>query len=284
MEEDYFRIVRPAEQTLPVVVDVPHAGEWIPDEVLGEMTVGDRVLRRDLDLYVDRLWHRSPEHGATLIASNVSRYVVDLNRAADDVSPQTVQGGTRKEIPGYYHDRGVVWRTTTDGTPVMAKAMTKEAFARRIAAFHTPYHQAIADEIARVKAQFGYCILVDGHSMPSMGRRGHADPGTRRADIVPGNVGGASCARDLTETIVRHFREKGYGVKPNTPYQGGWITRSFGDPANDVHAIQIEVNRDLYMDENSFEIREKGMERLAAACVSVLPHLGELDLERSGAG
>jgi N-formylglutamate amidohydrolase len=275
---DYFRIERPTEQTLPVVVDVPHAGEWIPDAVSDEMTVGDRVLRRDLDLYVDQLWERATEFGATLIASNVSRYVVDLNRAADDVSPETVAGAHRVSRPGYYGDRGVVWRTTTDGISVMASPMTLDAFDRRIALFHTPYHSAIQAELDRVHEQFGYSILVDGHSMPSMGRSGHSDPGARRADIVPGTVDGASCGKALANLVERHFKVQGYDVRPNTPYKGGWITRNFGRPGQDRHAIQIEVNRDLYMNETTFEIKEHGIERLADACVSLLPLLGELEL------
>lgn len=275
----YFEIRRPAEQRIPVLVDVPHAGEWIPDEVMDEMVVGGQTLKRDLDLYVDEIWAETPDFGATLIFSKVSRYVVDLNRADDDVSPKTVQGATRVDAPGYYHDRGVVWRTTTDGTPVMGSAMSREAFERRIATFHTPYHRAIAEEIERIRQQFGFCILVDGHSMPSMGRSGHSDPGARRADIVPGDVDGTSCDPVVTRIIERHFKSAGYSVKTNTPYKGGWITRSFGRPSLGVHAIQIELNRDLYMNEMTFTRRPTPMQLLAQTCVGVLPKLGELKLD-----
>ena len=274
----YFRLIRPTQHTLPVVVDVPHAGEWIPDEVAQEMTVKNQVLKRDLDLYVDQIWQDAPELGATLIASNVSRYVLDLNRANDDVSHKTVKGATEINKPGYYKDRGVVWRTTTDGTPVMASAMTQEAFARRIATFHTPYHQAIHDECQRVKDLFGFCILIDGHSMPSRGRSGHTDPGKRRADIVPGDVERTSCAHALSNAIEGHFKLHGFSVNPNTPYKGGFITRHFGQPKNGVHAIQIEINRELYMNETTFEIKPRGLERLRKACAALLPTLQDLDL------
>lgn len=271
--DEYFRIERPEAPTLPVVVDVPHAGEWIPEAVASEMVVGDQLLRRDLDLYVDQLWARAPELGATLIASHVSRYVIDLNRAADDVSPHTVRGARRIDRPGYYQDRGVVWRTTTDGTPVMADPMPERAFTRRISTFHTPYHEALRAEIERVRDRFGYCLLLDGHSMPSQGRSGHTDTGSRRADIVPGDVDGASCSPLLTNLVCEHFRARGYSVRPNTPYKGGWITRSFGEPARGVHALQIEVNRALYMDEATFEPRPEGMRALAEACAALLPRL-----------
>lgn len=279
-QQHYFRLLRPSSQTLPIVVDVPHSGEWIPDEVAREMIVKDQVLRRDLDLYVDQIWQDAPSLGATLIASNVSRYVLDLNRASDDVSPKTVKGAKAIQRPGYYQDRGVVWRTTTDGTPVMASAMTQEAFARRIATFHTPYHAAIEAECARVRAQFGFCILVDGHSMPSRGRSGHTDPGSRRADIVPGDVEGLSCHASISSLIHDHFRMQGFSVKPNTPYKGGFITRHFGRPNAHIHAIQIEINRELYMNEQTFVIKTSGLERLREACAALLPELAKLDASK----
>jgi N-formylglutamate amidohydrolase len=273
MTTEYFRVERPTEQTLPIVVDVPHAGEWVPEELADKIIAGTDELKRDLDLYTDRIWAGSVDVGATMIASSVSRYVVDLNRASDDVCPQTVVGGKRIDRPGYYQERGVVWRNTTDGTPVMAGPMFPDAFERRIERFWAPYHRALAEEIERVKAVFGYCILVDGHSMPSMGRSGHSDPDSRRADIVPGDVRGTSCAAQVTTTVISHFEGHDFTVKPNLPYRGGWITRHYGRPEDDVHAIQIEVNRDLYMDERTFRPREKGLRRVADACVALLPKL-----------
>jgi len=278
MSKQYFRVERPESQKLPIVVDVPHAGEWIPDEVLEEMTQRSSDLKRDLDLYVDRLWVDASALGATLVASNVSRYVIDLNRAADDVSPDTVDGAERISEPGYYHDRGVVWRTTTDGTPVIRERMSREAYDRRIAAFWEPYHDALREQIDRVRAQFGYCLLVDGHSMPSLGRSASVDAASRRADIVPGDIDGASCSNVLTRAVVEHYRNRGYTVRANQPYKGGWITRSYGRPEEGVHAIQIEVNRDLYMDETSFEPRPEGMEQLRNACAGLLERLAALKL------
>ena len=276
-EPKLYRLERPEEQTLPVVVDVPHAGEWIPDDVLQQMVIGDRILRRDLDLYVDQIWEEVPALGATLLVSNVSRYVVDLNRAEDDVSPETVRGGKRVDEPGYYQDRGVVWRTTTAKTPVMGSPMTKKAFKERMDRFYHPYHKALREEVHRVRSEFGYCILIDGHSMPSMGRKGHTDPGRRRAEIVPGDVDGQACDTTLRWLVEEHFRDAGFSVRSNEPYKGGWITRNYGTPEKGIHAIQIEVRRDIYMNERSFQIRRDGLERLAEACTALVPKCGELD-------
>ena len=276
-EPNLYRLERPEEQTLPVVVDVPHAGEWIPDDVRSEMVIGTKMLRRDLDLYVDQFWESTTDLGATLMVSNVSRYVVDLNRADDDVSPQTVKGGKRVNEEGYYQDRGVVWRTTTGKTPVMSGPMSKSSFRDRLDRFYYPYHQALADAIKSVRSQFGYCILIDGHSMPSTGRKGHSDPGRKRAEIVPGDVEGQSCDRTLRWLVEEHFRDAGYSVRSNEPYKGGWITRNYGKPEKGVHAIQIEVRRDLYMNERSFRIRRDGIDQLKKACSELLPKCGNLD-------
>ena len=273
---EYYRLIQPRAQTLPVLVDVPHSGEWIPEDVLSEMVVEDKTLKRDLDLYVDQIWHQAPGLGATMLVSSVSRYVVDLNRAPDDVSRKTVLGAVAVKKPGYYHDRGVVWRTTTDGTPVMGGPMSRETFDRRIRTFHAPYHAEIAAQIARIKAQFGYCILLDAHSMPSEGRRGHTDPGIRRADIVPGDVSGSSCDWTLSALVCEHFSQQNFSTRLNKPYQGGWITRHFGQPDQGVHALQIEINRAIYMDETTFKVDVHGMQRLQSACASLLPKLADL--------
>ncbi len=272
-----YRLERPEEQTLPVVVDVPHAGEWIPDDVREEMVIGQKRLRRDLDLYVDRLWESAPELGATLLVSNVSRYVVDLNRADDDVSPKTVKGGKRIDQDGYYHDRGVVWRQTTGKTPVLSEPLSKKAFRDRLDRFYYPYHEVLAEQVDRVRSEFGYCVFIDGHSMPSTGRKGHSDPGQQRAEIVPGDVDGDSCDRTVRWMIEEHFRDAGLSVRSNEPYKGGWITRKYGEPDNGVHAIQIEVRRDLYMNERSFRIRPDGLEELQEVCEALVPRCGEFD-------
>lgn len=277
-DSEHFDLQRPDEQTLPILVDVPHAGEWIPDDILQDIHVGEQVLRRDLDLYVDEFWEKAPERGATLLRSNVSRYVVDLNRADDDVTGEAVEGGESKYKPGYYRDRGVVWHTTTTGQTVLASPLSKDDFQQRLDTFYYPYHDQLAEEIDRIKSDFGFCILLDAHSMPSRGRSRHSDTGERRADIVPGDIDGAACDTTVRWTVEEHFRERGYSVKTNDPYKGGWITRHYGQPDDDVHAIQIEVNRDLYMHEDNFDRKSDGLSTLRRDCADLLDALDPLDL------
>lgn len=272
-----YRLERPEEQTLPVVVDVPHAGDWIPDDVRDQMVAGSDELRRDLDLYVDRLWKSAPDLGATLLVSNVSRYVVDLNRAEDDVSPKTVRGGKRVDKDGYYQDRGVVWHQTTAREPVLDEPLSKKEFKSRLEEYYHPYHEVLEQEVERIRSEFGFCVLIDGHSMPSTGRKGHKDPGAKRAEIVPGDVEGESCDRTVRWMVEEHFRDAGFSVRSNEPYRGGWITRKFGRPDEGLHSIQIEVRRDLYMNERTFGLRRDGIDELEEVCSALLPRCDEFD-------
>ena len=156
--------------------------------------------------------------------------------------------------------------------------MTHDELQHRVATFHTPYHRAIEVALEQLKAEFGYALLIDAHSMPSVGKRNAQGRTTRRADVVPGDVDGRSCSSIFTDLVEDHFQNRGFSVSRNTPYKGGWITRNFGAPESGTHAIQIEINRDLYMNEKSFQRNTNGMERLNEACCSLIEQLGKLEI------
>ena len=267
-----FDLVRPdASSETPVIVEVPHAGLAVPSDVRAQLVVGDAAILRDSDLYVDRLYERAPEHGATLIASGVSRYVVDLNRAPDDVDRQTVRD---HPAPRPTQSRGVVWRSTTDGVTALREPITYAELERRLARYHAPYHAALQAEIDRKKARFGHVVVVAGHSMPSSGKGGQSP----RADIVPGSRGRTTAADSVIDLVERHFVDAGLSVKHDDPYRGGWSTQRYGHPERGVHAIQIEINRALYADEKTGEQNEAGVARVQALLMSLLDALGSLAL------
>ena len=122
----------------------------------------------------------------------------------------------------------------------------------RVNTYYRPYHAALARLIERTRARFGYCLLIDCHSMPSVGGPADSDPGHRRVDIVLGDCHGASCDRRLTDLARRTLSQRGYIVRRNVPYAGAYTTRNYGAPQRGIHALQIEINRALYMDEASF--------------------------------
>jgi N-formylglutamate deformylase len=263
-----FDLVRADASTeTPVIVEVPHAGLRVPPDVRAQLVVGDAAILRDSDLHVDRLFAHAPERGATLLTSAISRYVVDLNRAPDDVDRQTVRD---HPAPRPTQTRGVVWRTTTDGQPALAEPITHAELVRRLARYHAPYHAALEAEIERKKARFGHVIVVAGHSMPSSGKGGQG----RRADIVPGSRGRTSASDAVIDLVERHFTGAGLSVRHDDPYRGGWSTQRYGHPERGVHAIQIEINRALYADEATGEALGPGVARIEPMLLSLLDALG----------
>jgi N-formylglutamate amidohydrolase len=255
--EGVFTVRTPARPDTPVVVSVPHAG--VDTHGFESALSPDLDVRCDADLYVDRLYRIGeaappPVH----IAARLSRFVCDLNRDADDVSRGAVP---EHPAPRNTDGRGFIWAVTTSGTPALARPLSLEEWQGRTA-LHATYHDGIARALTRARDIFGYAILVDGHSMPSRGRQGHKDPGRARADVVPGDRDGTSCSPALSRHVSDHFAGRGYTVAFNDPYKGGYITAHHGRPAEDIHAIQIELRRDLYMNEEAYTIDAAGFARL----------------------
>lgn len=266
-----FDLKTPTVEPTPLLVEVPHAGLAIPDAVRDQISASASAIQRDADIYVDKLYANAPAQGATLLAANVSRYVVDLNRAADDVDRATCPD---HPFPKGTQPRGVVWSMTTDGRSALTKPLTYAQLQARLSAFHAPYHSTLQRELDRLREQFGFAILLAGHSMPSVGRSGHTDPGSHRADVVPGTQGGTTADRRIIELVDSHFREAGLTVLHDDPYKGGYTTKHYGRPGQDQHAIQIELNRALYVNEETGEPRAGDFERLQTLLDALVAKLG----------
>lgn len=259
----------PEDPVTPVVVSVPHAGT----ATSAYSSPLDQALdvRCDADLYVDELYQGAP--AGAFVRARLSRFVCDLNRHPDDVSTRAVpeHAGARNK-----DGRGFIWEVTTSGTSTLRRPLTLDEWSAR-KAVHDAYYGALATALDRARRKFGFAILVDGHSMPSVGRSGHADPGKERADIVPGDRQGTSCSPALSRAVGDFFRGRGYSVSFNDPYKGGFITQHHGRPSEDVHAIQIEMRRDLYMNEATFEPKAEGFARLRASLAELLRVLDRFD-------
>jgi N-formylglutamate amidohydrolase len=263
-----FSLRAPAAPPTPVVLSVPHAGvatHGFEDALAPELDV-----RCDADLHVDRLYRVGEAGGPPVsLAARLSRFVCDLNRDPDDVSPGAVP---EHRAPRNADGRGFIWAVTTSGAPALSRPLTLEDWRARTAV-HATYHDALAQALGRARALFGFAVLVDGHSMPSRGRAGHKDPGRTRADVVPGDRDGTSCSPALSWLVGHHFASRGYTVAFNDPYKGGFITTHHGRPADGVHAIQIELRRDLYMNETTYETVEPGFSRLQTDLADLLAAL-----------
>jgi N-formylglutamate deformylase len=242
MKSEAFQLVEPTDGDSPVVVEVPHAGLWLDAEAASWINAPARCIARDADLYVDELFAGAPSRGATLVAARVSRYVVDLNRGPDDYDGLAVEGGPVRERP-----RGVIWRLSSDGIPVLRERLTVAEYERRMDRFHRPYHQALESLLQEKRARFGFAVLLCAHSMPTPRTRVAAHPPL--ADIVPGTRGrstAAECWIDLVDAVARG---RGFQVQHDVPYRGGFSTGHYGRPEAGWHAVQVEIARRLYMDE-----------------------------------
>jgi len=258
----------------PLVLSIPHAG--IGTAGFDAAMVAGLDVRNDGDLFVDRLYGVAPDDPASAgvwagpyVVAGLSRFVCDMNRDPDDVSPQAVP---EHPAPRNADGRGFIWAVTTEGKPTMSRPLTlAEWQARRDV--HAAYHGAIREALDRARARFGFAVLLDGHSMPSVGRTGHKDPGRPRADVVPGDRDGTSCSPALSRLVEAHFKSRGYTVAFNEPYKGGFITAHHGRPHDHVHAIQIELRRDLYMDEANFTMLPERATRLQQTLRALLAAL-----------
>jgi len=245
----------------------------VPPQVEPEIDATPSAVLRDSDIYVDQLYQRAPENGATLLVSRVSRYVVDLNRGPEEVDSAAVPRHPRaRHIPA----RGVVWRARTDGTPLLRAPLTIEQFTQRLSLFYEPYHQTLREVAAQIRKEHGQVMILAAHSMPSAGRRVLGGGAVRRADVVPGTRGRSTADGRIIDLIESHFREAGLSVKHDDPYRGGWTTSSYGAPKRKQHAVQIELNRALYVDEQTSEVKKNDFVQLQRVLDELVGKLGKL--------
>ncbi len=210
----------------PVVFGMPHVGTWLPAEVWDRLNARGRLLA-DTDWHIDRLYDGLLP-GATVVAATFHRYVIDANRPPDGGSLYPGQNTT-----------GLVPLTDFDGVGIWEVPPTAEEVEARRAAYHAPYHAALAAEIGRVRARHGVALLWDCHSIRSV------IPflfDGRLHDINIGTVSGASCAPELAQITLEGCRAaSGYSTVMDGRFKGGWTTRHYGRPADGVHAIQMEL-------------------------------------------
>ena len=259
-------ILAPAVQTAPVVFSSPHSGRDYPADMVEKSRLSANELRRSEDCFIDELFAGVPRYGAPLLQAMFPRAYVDPNREPFELDPgmfsDALPDYVNTRSPRVYAGLGTVPRVVASGSDIYAEKLQFAEARWRIDNFYRPYHDALTDLIHTTKAKFGYCLLIDCHSMPSVcGPMEHNAGRRRRVDMVLGDALGGSCTPGLTGLVEEALREMGYTVARNAPYSGGYITRHYGRPQNNVHALQVEINRALYVDEDRFE-RLPAMARL----------------------
>ncbi len=267
----HFTVREPERGETPVIVEVPHSGVFVPPAYLSTMRAPIASLGRDADLFVDRLYADAPDEGATLIVAHVSRYVVDLNRGEGDVDADTVEGVASTVRA----TRGLVWRLTGDGDALHTRRLTQPELQARLVDVYRPYHAAIRAAIDRKVARFGRAVLLAAHSMPSAGRGtspNAAEGG--RADVVPGSRGRTSADPRYIDLVEDHAKAAMFSVRHDEPYRGGFSTAHYGNPREHEHAVQVELARRLYMDEQSLVPRPE-FDAVRRWCRELVSKLGQ---------
>ena len=261
-----FVLTRAEDPTTPFVFASPHSGRDYPAELMDACALDGDAIRRSEDAFVDDLIGSAPAQGAALLTARFARAYVDVNREAYELDPAMFED----ELPAFARARtrtarvaaglGSIARVVGEGQEIYSRKLTFEEARRRIEAVHGPYHAALAGLLEQTRAAHGRAALIDWHSMPSAAS---GDPayGRRGCDMVLGDRFGSACAPGLTRLVERELEAMGYRVARNAPYAGGFTTEFYGRPAEGLHALQIEINRALYMDEAALKPTE-GFQRL----------------------
>ena len=247
-----FDIRTPDAHTVPLVFASPHSGSDYPADFVAGARLDPVALRRSEDGFVDELFAAAPALGAPLLRALFPRAFIDANRGL-----------------------GTIARVVSSGQDIYPRKLTFAEAADRIDSYYRPYHKALETLISDTKRKFGYCVVVDCHSMPSIGGPLDPDAGRGRADFIIGDCFATSCAPYITDAIERAISGCGYAVARNKPFAGGFTTRHYGQPRDGVHTVQIEINRALYMDELNIR-KNANFDQVAAQMTDVIAALAHL--------
>jgi N-formylglutamate deformylase len=287
MPDDFdlpFEVLDPAEIAAPLVFNSPHSGRVYPPQFLAQSRLDPTTLRRSEDTFVDELFAGVLERGAPLMIAHFPRAYLDVNREPYELDPRMFEG----RLPAFANTRsmrvagglGTIARVVGDSQEIYSRRMPVDEALRRIETLYKPYHKALDRLVQRTRRRFGHAVLVDCHSMPSAHAGRDDQP---KADFVLGDRYGTSADGIVADIIDHSLRGMGYAVTRNKPYAGGFITEHYGNPSAEVHAVQIEVNRALYMDERRFT-RSAGFVKVREDLMRMVDTLANetVDLLRGG--
>src|SRR5438046_4833242 len=267
---------QPPRRAVPLVVASPHSGSAYPEEFVAAARLDPLTLRRSEDSFVDAIFAAAPDLGAPLLAARFPRAYLDVNREAWALDPAMFSDA----LPSFVNARsprvrmglGTIARVVASGEEIYARKLYFSEAKQRVDELYYPYHQTLRGLVDETEEAFGGCLLIDCHSMPSAAS---ATGGQDAADIVLGDCHGTACAPQIIEAARCFLAERQFAVALNAPYSGGFTTGHYGCPERRRHALQIEINRGLYMDERNYR-RKPAFAHLAADLTDLIEHLGEV--------
>ncbi len=281
-----FEVLEPRKQTLPFVLNSPHSGRVYPPRFLASSDLDALTLRRSEDSFVDEIFSGAVELGAPLLRAHFPRAYLDVNREPYELDPAMFAD----PLPPHVNTRsvrvagglGTIARIVAEATEIYSTPLPFSEAETRIRDIYMPFHETLRNLLETTHRQFGEAVLIDCHSMPSTGGPFEDETDANRPDIVLGDRYGTSCAQELVEAAERILKSMGYRVTRNNPYAGGFNTEHYGAPAQGLHALQIEINRTLYMDEQKVQ-RLAGITRLSKDMTRLVRKLGR-QMRRSSLG
>jgi len=278
-----FEVGQPAMDVAgPLVFASPHSGRLYPPEMMAASSLDAMSIRRSEDAFVDELIWQGIDHGAAVIRARFARAYIDVNREPYELDP----GMFEDELPAFARGRGprvaaglgAIARIVAEGQEIYDRKLTFAEAAERIERVHRPYHTALAGLIETARGRFGRAVLIDFHSMPS-GAASTLDG--RGCDLVLGDRFGGACAPAVSRRVEGLLKAMGYRVGRNVPYAGGYTTEHYGRPGMGVHALQIEIDRALYLDEASLDLKP-GYAQVKADLGRMFAELAQTDWSRLG--
>lgn len=274
-----YRISRPRELASGVVFSSPHSGRYYPPDFVAASRLEARALRASEDAFVDDLFSDVVDFGAPLIAAVAPRAYIDLNRAPGDLDPVLIDGASARPANARVAaGLGVIPRIVAEGVPIYHGRLSLEEARQRLSRWHAPYHRGLVEQILQARRRFDRVLLIDCHSMPSGASAGggrFAQASANAPEIVLGDRFGASADPDLVDDVERAFASAGFRVARNAPFAGGYITERYGRPSAGVSALQIEIDRGLYLDQSRVSPGE-GFAELKRALRPVIERICDL--------
>lgn len=249
-----YQVLHPEQNTSCVVFASPHSGRSYPLAFLEATTLDDHAIRSSEDAFVDQLFGCAPAFGASFIEACVPRAFVDLNRSPDELDPALIMGvRNQSHNPRIASGLGVIPRVVANGRAIYRGKITLADAQKRLDECWHPYHGMLQGLLDAAHRRHGQAILVDCHSMPHEAVQSSLFTGIKRPEIVLGDRFGAAAGPGVVDRIEAAFAAQGFVVARNAPFAGAYITQAYGRPSCGQHAVQVEIDRSLYMDERRIQ-------------------------------
>ena len=271
-----YEVLRPERNLSCVLFASPHSGRDYSWSFLRSSVLDEHVIRSSEDAFVDLLFDAAPTFGASFIRAGAPRAYVDLNRACDELDPALIEGLRRQgHNPRVASGLGVIPRVVANGRAIYRGKISRAEAEKRIEDIWRPYHGMLQKLLDQAHQRHGQAVLLDCHSMPHEAMDGVVRTGMRRPDVVLGDRFGASASGEVVDRVEAAFASAGFVVTRNTPFAGAYITQAYGRPARGQHAVQVEIDRSLYMNETL--IRPNGdFDEVRAALRKVVAEVAQI--------